>query len=388
MKSSKPMAKNQKLKIGFVFDDSLDRNDGVQQYVKTLGSWLINQGHDVKFLVGETHNAGELQDKVYSLSRNIGVSANKNRLTMPLSTSSKKLTHLFDNIDFDVLNVQVPYSPFMAGRVIMRAPSDTAVVGTFHIVGSTLFERVGSKLLSGVQVRTRKRFDEIVSVSSAAEAFAKEYYKMDSHVVPNMVDVSLFKQAKPKKGNKFQIVFLGRLVKRKGAHHLIEALKLLPADTLAKLEVSICGDGPLRSKLEHECVREGLQNIVKFLGFIDEHDKPQILADADLAVFPSTEGESFGIVLIEAMATGSPVVLGGDNPGYRTVMEGSHEHSIVEVQDHNIFARRIKKIIDDKALRAQLVKWQSQRVKEFDVDHVGRQMIKVYRDAIASRRNP
>ena len=113
MKSAK------RLKIGFVLDDSLDVPDGVQQYVLTVGAWMKGQGHDVHYLVGQT-DRNDIPN-VHSMSKNIKVRFNKNRMTMPLPTSVKAIAAILQREQFDILHVQMPYSPFMAGRLIKAA---------------------------------------------------------------------------------------------------------------------------------------------------------------------------------------------------------------------------------------------------------------------------
>lgn len=367
------MPKNN-LKIGLVFDDSLDRNDGVQQYVKLLGSWLGQNGHDVKYLVGQTTKAPHsIQADVISLSKNIGVSANKNKLTIPLPAGSKKIRQTLKQENFDILHVQIPYSPFMSGKIIKNANLSTGIIGTFHIVGSTFFEKYGSWMLSVSQLKTLKKFDRFLAVSTAAEEFASSYYhtKIDQ-IVPNMVNVDKFKGARvAKKSDKFNITFLGRLVERKGCKYLLDAISELPDQVKEKINVVVCGDGPQRESLTSQAEHLGIGKIVEFKGYIEEDEKPNILATADLAVFPSYEGESFGIVLIEAMASGKCVVLGGDNVGYRTVMAQKSKELIVDVFDKREFARRISSLVEDEPLREKLVSWQNARVKDFDVDYVG-----------------
>src|SRR4051812_32795340 len=121
------------MKIGFVFDDTLDSYDGVAQYVKTLGTWLSSQGHEVRYLVGQTKMIQWSGGKVYSLSKNQKVIFNGNRLSIPIAASSRKIKKVLAEENFDILHVQVPYSPFMAQKVIKSAGENTAIIGTFHV---------------------------------------------------------------------------------------------------------------------------------------------------------------------------------------------------------------------------------------------------------------
>jgi phosphatidylinositol alpha-mannosyltransferase len=130
------MPKNQRLNVGLVFDDSLDSNDGVAQHVKTVGSWLAKTGHEVSYLVGETKISQWSGGKVYSLSKNVSVSFNGNQLSIPLPADKSKIRKVLEAEKFDVLHVMMPYSPFLAQRIIKLADSESAIVATFHILPS------------------------------------------------------------------------------------------------------------------------------------------------------------------------------------------------------------------------------------------------------------
>src|SRR3990167_10900403 len=148
----------QSLSVGFLYDDSLDRPDGVSQYVKTLGAWLSGQGHQVVYLVGETKLKQWAGGPVFSLSRNLSVNFNGNQVNTPLLASPKGINQVLAEHQLDVLHVQMPYSPLLAGRVINRADPQTAIVGTFHIYPAGLMARVGSRLLKLVCSGSLARF--------------------------------------------------------------------------------------------------------------------------------------------------------------------------------------------------------------------------------------
>jgi len=365
------------MKIGFVFDDSLDRDDGVQQYVKTMGRWLIKKGHEVKFLVGDTHAADDLQSRVYSLSKNFGVKANRNRLSIPLPASNKQIKKILEEERFDVLHVQAPYNPLLASKVIMRAGSATGIVATFHIVGGSWVENSGIRLLSLLQRKSLNRIDEHLGVSPAAVEASKKYFRVLPHVSSNVVNLTKFWPSNEYRTSSLKtILFLGRLVERKGVQHLVEAFKLLN-DSAVKL--IIAGDGPLRESLQTKVAEANLSENVNFLGYINEKDKPKLLREADLAVFPSTSGESFGIVLIESMASGT-LTLGGNNEGYSSVLNGP-EDMLIDPTDYSAFASRLKMMIYDEVKRKELIDWQRDRVNVFDVERVGPKLLDHYRAA-------
>ncbi|HSW74777.1 MAG TPA: glycosyltransferase family 4 protein [Candidatus Saccharimonadales bacterium] len=376
-----------KLKIGFVLDDSLDSADGVQQYVLTVGTWLKKQGHEVHYLVGETVRTDI--ENLHSLSRNVKVRFNHNRMSMPLPAQKTQLRKLLQQEQFDILHVQLPYSPFLAGRIIAAAPARTAIVGTFHIAPHSRMVHLANRLLMVLTRRTLRRFDAIFSVSPVAQAFAKQTFGIESSVLPNTVSMAAYDQPEPlaKYIKTTNIMFLGRLVQRKGCAHLLRAVAEMQRQNLVNspYKVVICGKGPLEPELREFVRSHSLQDIVVFEGFIDETEKPNYLATSDIAVFPSTGGESFGIVLIEAMAASRGAVLAGNNPGYASVME-PFTQSLFNPADEQALAHLLANMLNDSKKRAQLSMQQHIAVRQYDIGNVGTRLVNYYEVALHKRR--
>src|SRR6185312_12168675 len=375
--------RSEKLKIGFILDDGLDKPDGVQQYILAIGSWLAGRGHEVRYLVGQTARTDIVG--THSMSRNVKVRFNGNSLSIPLPRSRRKLRRFLERERFDVLHVQVPYSPFMGHRLIMAAGPRTAVIGTFHIAPSNRLVSIGNRGLGLWLHFSLKRFDTMLSVSQAAADFAAETFHVSSEISPNVIDYRRFHDAKHLKryrDGRLTILFLGRLVPRKGCLQLLKAVHMLAGRSdLPNFRVLICGTGPLESRLHQYVAQHDLQDIVEFAGFVNEEDKPRYYASADISVFPSSGGESFGIVLLEAMASGHAAILAGDNPGYRSVLV-SRPELLANPLDAKILARRLAKYLQDKAFRTEVQQWGAEFTKQFDVEVVGRQLLDIYDAAL------
>lgn len=374
------------LKIGFVLDDSLDTPDGVQQYILALGSWLTRQGHEVHYLVGETTRTD--LPHIHSLSRNVKVTFNGNRMSTPLPTSKHKLRAFLAREQFDVLHIQMPYSPFLAHRIILAAPKRTVIVGTFHIMPNSGTEFIANRLLGIVLRRSLKRFNACFAVSDAAQKFMLQTFKTKSTVLPNVVDRNRFASAKPRTefdGKKLTIMYLGRLVPRKGCQTLLEAARILKQkNNLPPFRIVICGKGPLGAALEQFAQEELLEDLVSFAGFIAEEDKASYVASADIMTFPSLSGESFGIVLLEAMASERPVVLAADNSGYHSVL-GSNPELLFPPGDQYELAKKLSEFLRNADARSKELAWQKRYVKQFDVTVVGAQLIGTYQQLLQKR---
>jgi phosphatidylinositol alpha-mannosyltransferase len=370
------------VKVALVLDDSIDRPDGVQQWVRALGGYLEGVGHEVHYVC----SVSESDDpRVHAIARNVSVRFNGNGLQTPLPASRAKVRELLEREDFDVIHVQTPHSPVLAGRVVdearkLRARS-VRIVGTFLILPTGRLASLATRALGVALRKNLRKFDVINGVSPASVEFARESFGIEPVLIPLAIDTTAFAKAvrvaraERRAGDKLVLAFLGRLVERKGALELIEALALLDRETLDGLDVRIGGRGPLLGDAEALVAKHGLGSVVSFAGFVSEEDKPQFYADADIAVFPSTGGESFGIVLIEAMASGAGVVVAGANPGYLSVINDRPEVS-VDARDTAVFAATLRRLIEDADLRAELHDEQAEHVKQFDLAVVGERVLR------------
>jgi phosphatidyl-myo-inositol alpha-mannosyltransferase len=375
-----------RLRVGIVYDDTLDRYGGVPLYVTTLGATLVRRGHQVEYLVGSSAAAEIGGAPVHSLARNVKVRFNGNALSMPAWSRGRDLTRVLDAGRYDVLHVQVPYSPLMAGRLLTRAGPRCAVVGTYHVASSQVLPSVGALLLRALKLRSAPRFDEIVSVSEVAAEFAAKWSRMEARrIVPNMLDLSSIPRRTPRLlQHRADIVFVGRLVPRKGVRRLIDAVALLQERSEQPPSVAIIGDGPLRGRLQRHAGAAGLSDRVFFLGEVDDQCKLETLSQAKVACFPSLFGESFGLVILEALAAGADVVVAGDNPGYRVLL--GRTDSLVDPSDAVAFSSKLQLLLEDDSARRRLGARQRRLLAPHDSEVVVDEVLEVYRRALARRR--
>lgn len=375
-----------KLRVGLVFDDSLDRPDGVQQYVMRVAEWLREHGHEVYLLVGETHERD--LPHLHSLSRNITVKFNGNTMSIPRPVPRKLLRELLEELQLDVIHVQTPYSPFMSGRLMSLASANTAVVGTFHILPYSFFVKVANRVLAVLNTRTGKRFDDVMAVSPPASEFARRYYGYNGPVVPNPFRLADFTVSPGAKNKVPRIVFLGRLVARKGAKELLLAVQYMLANGLYEgpLSVTIAGRGHMMEELQTLASKIDSAVKIDFPGFIAEEDKPALIESADVFALPSISGESFGISLIEGLAAARGAVLAGDNAGYASILYELPE-LLVNPRDTEAFAKLLAHWLKDPQARVAMAKRQKQYVQQFDLAVVGPAIERVYNEALQSQRS-
>lgn len=373
------------MKIGHVLDDRLDKPDGVQQVVRCIGEWTRAHGHEVHYIVGETADT-TVAPNVHVAAKNFRVKFNGNALSIPLPTSQKKLNRLITELDLDVLHVHVPYSPFMGAKAIKAAEPRVGITGTFHVLPYNFFARWGTRLLGVWLSRSLRRFDSLYAGTPAAAAFAQWSMRIPAGVIGHPLDVNHFQQASkpPKADSKLQIVFLGRLVPRKGALQLVQAIATLPKPIQDQIVVRIGGKGELKEKIEEYVMAHGLAEVVLVDGFISEDDKPAYLAAADIAIFPSIAGESFGISLLEPMAAGAGITVGGNNPGYSAVLADWPE-ALFDPKHIAIFAAYLEALISDPALRERIGSSQRQAVQQYDINAIGKRWLEIYQTAIVDK---
>lgn len=302
--------------IGLVIDDTLDKPDGVQAAVVAIGTELTRQGHEVHYIVPHTERTDIKH--VHAIGSYLSLPFNGNSVRTPLPLSRRRVKKLFQRVQFDVLHVQMPYSPVFAGRIIKAAPKHTNIVGTFHILPYTNLTAAASRALGLVSRRSFKRFTSVIAVSRPAKKFCTTIYGRCDDVLPNPVDHAFFQTFKKPADQRQDIVFVGRFEARKGAINLIKGYSLLPNKIRQMHRLVMCGEGPQHE--EAKKLANKLQLHVELPGFVTNDEKAEALSRARVAVFPSTSGESFGIVLAEAMSVGADVTVGGDNPGYASVL--------------------------------------------------------------------
>ena len=370
------------LRVGFLIDDSLDRPDGVQQWVLAAGRYLTKAGHQVVYFAGQTERT-DLPGLV-SLGRLQSWRFNKNRGQSPGWVSGRKLRAAWQQNPVDIVHVQAPYSPFLAHRFIGQLAPEVPVMASFHVLPANRLAATGIKALGWLVRSSRQRVALFSSNSEATRDFYRQAWGVNSSMVYNPVDIDRFGRARPlslgpNPGGPIQIVFLGRLVDRKGPGILLEAVGRLPESVKVKISLHIGGRGPLESKLRQQATGLGLAGITKFWGFIDEADKASFLAAADIIVLPATAGESFGISLVEALAGGRSLVLAGDNPGYRSILNDQPKLLFDTTRPDQLADLLVEFLAQPRAGWQPFIDWGLEKVQNYDIKRtIGPQLEDLY----------
>ncbi len=367
------------MKIGIVCPYNMALGGAVQEISKEMYDELSARGHEVVIL-SPRPKQGEPNlpnyrviyiDKANDLTL-MGTTAQ-----VSFCTDRSSLKQIFDTEKFDIIHMHEPWVPLMNSQILRQATCPVAA--TFHAKLPDGF--VGGVIKTIGQLYTKPllgHISEFVAVSEPAAEHINSVLGRAVRVVPNAINLKAYtapKTFKPLNTDKKTLLFIGRLEKRKGVAHLLRAFKVLHSlhpDT----KLLIGGKGPERVKLEQQVLDEDIKG-VEFLGFLEDNYKKELLQRADLFVAPAIYGESFGVILIEALASGQ-VVVAGDNPGYRSVMKGFGEVSLVDPKDYARHAALLEKLLYDKALREQYRAWAKDYVKQYDYSVVTDQYEKIF----------
>ena len=286
----------------------------------------------------------------------------------------REVERLLDTEKFDVLHFHEPWVPLLSRQILMKSKAKN--VATFHAkLPDTMMSRTIERVITPYTKSILKYLDAYTAVSTAATEYVKELTDATISIVPNGIDLRKYTNGDVIKPDRKSVLFIERLEKRKGVMYLLRAMvdvqKRLP-----DVWLDIVGDGPDRAKLEAMVHDLGVKH-VRFHGKVDDSEKIRMLHAASVFSSPARYGESFGIVLLEAMAAGTPIVA-GDNPGYRAVMQETGLLSIVDPQDTKAFAARLELLLTDETLTRHWIDWARGYVMKFAYPRVVDQYEAVY----------
>ena len=368
------------MKIGIVSPYAYPRPGGANSYIRETYEELRRLGHEVRIITAPWGDDPPAQD-VIQIGRAVAVPYNGSIGRITLSLRLEWLVNrMLEREQFDILHHHEPLVPFLSAQILDRATCPN--VATFHSFGGFsmsywLGRPVGRHYL--------RKLDARIAVSTAARHFVSRYFPGEYRIIPNGVDVDAYRNARPfpeYRDGKLNILFTGRLEPRKGATYLMRAyaaLKKRQPDT----RLIIVGVGPQLGELRR-FVRDRRVGDVLFAGRVSDADKARFFRTADVFCAPSTGQESFGIVLLEAMAAGLPVVA-SDIHGYKKVVQRNVSGLLVEPRDAVALEAALERLLHDAELRASLGAAGARRAPEFDWSHVTAQLVELYEKVIGER---
>jgi len=366
------------MRIGMVCPYSFDVHGGVQVQVLELAEVMRARGHDVSVLAPSSPHV-KLPDYVVSGGKAVPIPYNGSVARLRFGPATHRMVKRWLAAgDFDVLHLHEPNAPSLSLLALMIA--EGPIVATFH---TSTTKSLGLSMFQGILRPWNEKIMGRIAVSDLARRWQIEALGSDAVQIPNGVDVASFATAPvlpgyPRPGK--TVVFLGRFDEpRKGMAVLLAALPAL-VERFADIEILIVGRGD-EDELREEAGE--LAGHLTFLGQVGDAEKASALRSADVYCAPHTGGESFGIVLVEAMAAGTAVVASNID-AFRRVLDDGTAGRLVPVEDSAALADALIEVLSDDELRAHYVKAASATVSQYDWEVVADDIMMVYETVAAS----
>jgi phosphatidylinositol alpha-mannosyltransferase len=367
-----------KIRIGMVCPYGWDTPGGVQTHIRDLTQHLIDEGHYVSVLAPISDESISHEDYVVNAGKPISIPVNGSIARVifgPIASSRAK--QWIASGDFDLLHLHEPAIPSLS--LLACSAAEGPLVGTFHV--STPKKKaiyaIGPILEPIVEKLTAR-----IAVSELARSTLKDHFETDAVVIPNGIDGQKFSNAKVLEefSGDYTVGFIGRFEEpRKGLQVLIDSLPIV-ARFIPNVKYLIAGPGESKDFLKE--IDPQLRNRVKFLGRLTDEDKASFLKSIKIYVAPNTGGESFGIILTEALSAGTAVVA-SDIPAFEAVLENGEAGALFINEDSEDLAKTLVSMLKDDQKRNRLASNGKLSAQKYDWQVVAEQIESVYEMAVA-----
>lgn len=367
------------MKIALVSPYDFAHPGGVVNHILALDKQFTMMGHDVRVIAPASHGVPTIGDRFIPIGRPRPIPASGSicRITLSLWLAPR-IKKVLAREKFDIIHLHEPFMPMLCSALLRF--SETANVGTFHAYHGSPGYNFGWPISAIILYRRRRKLMGKIAVSRPAMNFASKHVPGHYDIIPNGVDLEHFTPdvapIERFRDGKINILFVGRLEKRKGLDHLLKAYRQVKAE-VPESRLIVVGPGTrLRKKYEKHVRRSGLKDVV-FVGYTSYDELPRYYKTADIFCTPATGRESFGIVLLEAMAVGTPVVATNID-GYAGVMTQGKEGLLVPPKDDTELARALLSLMSDEPLRRQMGARGMVTAQQYDWKKIARQVFELY----------
>jgi phosphatidylinositol alpha-mannosyltransferase len=365
------------MKIGLISPYDYSHPGGVINHVSYLAHHLHLLGHEVKIIAPVRRKSVRyFNEEVTAVGRPIPIPYGGTTARIALSPwLPYQVRRVLDRERFDLIHLHEPFIPMLCLSTLME--SQTINVGTFH----ACHERSGLYWLNRSTMRKLgAKLQGKIAVSKPARDYISKYLTADYRIIPNGVDIHHYHPEGPVrtefKDDKLNILFVGRLEERKGVGDLIRACSLVKKD-FPNFRLIITGPG-IRLRLQYKTMAKILLGeSAVFTHYVAFADLPVYYRTADIFCAPATGGESFGIVLLEAMASGTPVVA-TDIPGYASVLTHGQEGLLAPPKNPRALADALLKLLTDRQLRLTMAERGVATANKYSWENVSRQVVDYY----------
>lgn len=365
------------MRIGIVCPYDWNVPGGVQAHIQDLALELMDRGHYVNVLTPASR-PDELPEWVTDGGEPTAISYNGSVARISFGfRATRRVRRWIREQNLDVMHVHEPLSPSLSALACWAGTGP--IVGTFHSsMDRSRIMAAGYGLAQSVLEKITAR----IAVSELARNTVVQHVGGDAVLIPNGIHVKNFENADALDGVRDErlVAFLGRFEEpRKGFSILLEAFEII-ADELPDVRIVVAGPGDSEQALVG--LRTDLRDRVRFLGRVSDQGKAEMLRGAGVYVAPNTGGESFGIVLLEAMAARTPVIA-SDLPAFLRVLDFGAAGVTFMNEDAEDLARALREVLQSEQRRSQLVEEAFERVQLFDWSRVATSILDVYETVIA-----
>ncbi len=367
------------MKIALVSPYDFVYPSGVNIHVSSLERRFTKMGHDVKVIAPSSGNVSGIGDKFIRIGTPIPIPIGGTicRITISLRLGPT-IKSVLSQENFDIIHLHEPFMPMLCSAVLRF--SNTANVATFHAFGGKPGYGFGKPITTLMLRRRLPKLDGKIAVSQAAMGFASKHVPGYYNIIPNGIDLELFSpDVSPIKefcDGKLNILFVGRLETQKGVNYLIKAYRRVRQE-VPNSRLIIVGPGTrLRAKYEKEVLRGELKDVI-FVGGKPQSELPQYYKSADVFCAPATGLESFGIVLLEAMAVGKPIVA-TNIEGYNSVLTDGVEGLLVPPRNEEMLAQALISLLTNESLRQKMAARARLKAMEYSWEHVAQRVLNYY----------
>ena len=368
------------MKIALVSPYDFAHPGGVVSHIRALDEEFTKLGHDVRVIApAARENWITLGERFIPIGkpRSIPASGSISRISISLHLAPT-IKEVLSREHFDVVHLHEPFMPMLCSAVLRF--SNELNVGTFHAYSGRPGYWLGWPFSAFVLHRRNRNLAGHIAVSEPAKKYASRHVSGEFAVIPNGVDLKHFStQVSPMPGyddGKINILFVGRLESRKGAKYLLQAYAKLKKDH-PNIRLIVVGPGVnLRRRYEWWVRFKHLKDVI-FTGGVSYDELPRYYKTADIFCAPAVGKESFGIVLLEAMALGKPIVA-SSNPGYASVVKHEEQALMVPPRNSAALAAALLRLINDRELRARMGENGLREVRRYDWPVIARRILDYY----------
>lgn len=356
---------------------------GVQVHIRDLSAGLRELGHDVTVVAPGSAHSRPGEPNVVHVGTCRGVNFNKTHFEISIARGDerRRLDTLFAPGQFDVIHFHTIWTPLIPFQILRRA--HCATVATFHDTPPDTFAGAVTRwMFRGMSWYLLRRLDAAIAVSAAPARHLVRAPGKKLHFLPPCTDFSRFTEDHAPltqyRDGRVNILFLGRLEARKGILELLRAYERLQRDE-TPIRLIVAGEGELMPEVRR-FVHDRKLEAVELVGAVDDATKLRLFATCDLFCSPALYGESFGIVLVEAMASGKPVVAAA-NRGYASVMQGDAMPFLTRPGDIGDLYEKLRTLIENSELRSAMGDWGRRTAPQYDCRAVAPKYLDVFREA-------